>query len=612
MGYLKNKYTEEYFTGHDRKGKKLKYGVEGYDSYLNGHIRDIDLSILDQINFKNNKVLEFGFGRGEAIKYSMEHGAISYVGVDFAKPAMDLAKKFIKLHKIKNTTIYQDDALDFIKNFSKNIKNIKNIDIILMFDFIEHVPRSELKEIFTFLKKVISNKAIIAINTPNFKFDNDVIKNGLDNRNNLNTYDTSDLINETKGMHCNKYTTISLQKFMKDNNFLNITEHHFYVQNIKNNSSIYMSYRDSWIKHYQNKFPLNKNYVDDKIETPNKENPLLKLIKFTNGHLKKINLLLTEEYYKTILSLGEYDKELFNDFEKNTNHNETIFDVGSCMGINSLIFSKIVGKKGKIIAFEPNPYNLNRILINISKNENLSKNISIVNIAISNKTGSTELLLSSNIDDGYSSTSRLLNTHVEHSHQYLKKLGFFKQRIQQDTLDNFVKNSKFIPNIIKVDIEGAEHLLLLGAKETLKKYEPVLYVELHSQYCALKCTELMCSLGYENSILFEEQDNRILVKYYKDKIKKKKNNAKFKKIEKKIIDEEIFMLKNKINKIHNQNSELASKNENLKNKIIFIENENNKLDNKLTKLEKYLIKLINNPIIKTEIKIFRLFKKVFN
>jgi len=619
MGYLKDKYTKEYFTGQDKNGNKLNYGVEGYEDFLKGKIRSIDLSILNQINFKGKKILELGCGRGEAIKYGVDNGATYYDAVDFSENAIKIAKKFIKTNNIKNINLYCEDAYIFLKR-NKTIK----YDIVIMFDFVEHVPREELSKIFELIHKNTTNNSLIAINTPNFKYDNDVITNGLDKRNNINSCDTSDLNEETSGMHCNKYSTISLQNFMKKCGYVNISEQHFFIKTKIDKFYKYQSYQQQWNNCFINKFPINDNYNDDVVETTYKIDEKPSWIKFSNGLLKNINLYLTKTYLTNVFSEGEYDKQLFNDFQQNTNHKEIILDVGGFMGVDSLIFSKIVGTKGKIIAFEPNPYNLNRMLLNFSQNPQLNKNISIINVALSNKKEDTEFLLSSNIDNGHSSTSRLLNTHVEHSQEYLKELGFFKQKVKQNTLDNFIKNTKLLPDIIKVDIEGAEHLFLLGAQKYLKTHSPILYIELHSQYCSLKCTEIMDTLGYKNTILFEEPDNRILVKYYKDNTKKNKNNKTIGELENKIIKDQTNLLTNKITSLNNQNSKLTSEitslnnqNSKLTSEITSLNNQNSKLtsekqelDKKFSKLERYLIKLINNPIIKAEIKIFRLLKKV--
>jgi hypothetical protein len=89
------------------------------------------------------------------------------------------------------------------------------------------------------------------------------------------------------------------------------------------------------------------------------------------------------------------------------------------------------------------------------------------------------------------------------------------------TLDAFVKENKVIPDILKVDIEGAEYDLLLGAIGTIRKYHPILYIEIHSEFCAIRCFEILSIEGYSVSILNEELDNRIMIKASYAQSKKK-------------------------------------------------------------------------------------------
>lgn len=89
------------------------------------------------------------------------------------------------------------------------------------------------------------------------------------------------------------------------------------------------------------------------------------------------------------------------------------------------------------------------------------------------------------------------------------------------TLDDFVEEYKIVPSIMKVDIEGAEHLFLLGASNVLKKYNPIIYMETHSEFCAIRCYEILKNHNYSIEIINEEEDNRIMIKAV---VKKTLNN----------------------------------------------------------------------------------------
>ena len=237
----------------------------------------------------------------------------------------------------------------------------------------------------------------------------------------------------------------------------------------------------------------------------------LENIKFESGNLSGITLYMDAGYSKIVFPNNNTDPEMISDIKNNNPKGKTIFDVGAFIGSSSLLFSKLVTEKGEVIAFEPNSYNFSRIEKNLSFNKDLSKNIKVFNLALSNMEGEISMTLSKQIDNGYSSTSRLSASHPTLHNQNLPE-GFETQNVLVTTLDNFVKKYNYSPNIIKVDIEGAEYDFLTGAKETLKKLKPVLYIEIHSEYCAVKCYEILNSIGYYMTILKEEDDNRIMVK----------------------------------------------------------------------------------------------------
>lgn len=50
-------------------------------------------------------------------------------------------------------------------------------------------------------------------------------------------------------------------------------------------------------------------------------------------------------------------------------------------------------------------------------------------------------------------------------------------------------------DLIKIDVEGYEYKVLLGAKETLKKYNPVIIIECFDKYFE-KVNSLLNEYGY--------------------------------------------------------------------------------------------------------------------
>jgi FkbM family methyltransferase len=233
---------------------------------------------------------------------------------------------------------------------------------------------------------------------------------------------------------------------------------------------------------------------------------------FGEGQLEGTELLATDEYRASAFAGGDYDRELFADCETVDMDGSVVFDVGGYMGVSSLLFARMVGKKGRVISFEPNPWNLTRMQRNFSRNYDLGQRIEVHGLALGASRGTAAWTFSDSLDDGHSSTSRLGNAHAAISFAELRQMGFIDDVVRVTTLDAFVDEIGVIPDIVKVDIEGAEHLLLMGGARTLAQHGPTLYVEIHSAFCGLLCSELLRDLGYRMEPLLEESDGRVMIK----------------------------------------------------------------------------------------------------
>ena len=149
-------------------------------------------------------------------------------------------------------------------------------------------------------------------------------------------------------------------------------------------------------------------------------------------------------------------------------------DVGASDG---LFFKGIrfIGFKNKFIAFEPLKTNI-KYLSTIKKKY---KNFKFYTIALGARNGALMLyipyykkyLLSNWASYSKSEGKRTLQ--LRNFNMNFDKLNFKKRKIKQRKLDFF----KLKPTLIKMDVEGYENKVLLGAIKTIKKYKPVIYVE---------------------------------------------------------------------------------------------------------------------------------------
>ncbi len=138
------------------------------------------------------------------------------------------------------------------------------------------------------------------------------------------------------------------------------------------------------------------------------------------------------------------------------------YDIGANIGIYSLYYAK--SKTGSVYSFEPSVFNLRQLAKNISINT-MNDRITVVSNPLSNLTG-VATFMNGNIDEGgalsafgvnYGHDGKLINSDIKYS-----VLGF--------SLDDLLKNGLIskAPSLIKIDVDGIEHLILSGAKNTLE------------------------------------------------------------------------------------------------------------------------------------------------
>lgn len=134
----------------------------------------------------------------------------------------------------------------------------------------------------------------------------------------------------------------------------------------------------------------------------------------------------------------------------------TFVDVGAHIGRYTVMVAKTLGINGKVIACEPSPDTFSALMRNIRVN-NLS-NVTALNLAVGDRDGTGILY--------FHGTDPILHSLVR------KAANSVPVTIR--TLDSLLSELKIDDlKLVKIDVEGAEMLVLRGAKETLQKYHPL-------------------------------------------------------------------------------------------------------------------------------------------
>lgn len=156
------------------------------------------------------------------------------------------------------------------------------------------------------------------------------------------------------------------------------------------------------------------------------------------------------------LSVRAYEPLETEFVKKEIKKGNVVLDLGAHIGYYTLIFAKLVGENGKVIAFEPDPDNFALLEKNVKVND--YQNVTLVQKVISNKTGKAKLYLSE-VTPGH----RIYNSVDSH------------QSIETETirLDDYFKNYDGKIDFIKMDIEGAEGEAIQGMTSLLERNENV-------------------------------------------------------------------------------------------------------------------------------------------
>lgn len=178
--------------------------------------------------------------------------------------------------------------------------------------------------------------------------------------------------------------------------------------------------------------------------------------------------------------VGRWEPESQALFQKVIYKGAVVYDLGANNGIHSLLFSQLAGPAGTVYSFEPLGTNCKEVEINAGLNN--AKNIRIVNAAVSDKSGKMTFHLGLHDKQG-----SIVGIGVESG-----------QDITVDviTLDEFMASGNLSPDFIKIDIEGAESLALVGFENSFDNIRPVLFIELHTPEQDRKVGEFLLRHGY--------------------------------------------------------------------------------------------------------------------
>ncbi len=192
------------------------------------------------------------------------------------------------------------------------------------------------------------------------------------------------------------------------------------------------------------------------------------LLALVNGHavLKLSDPAFSPRFYvanrmerRKILE-SHNEKELLEIFLEEIQPGDTVFDIGANIGLYTLPSAMKVKETGAVHAFEPAPPWLERLLENLRLNG--FENVEVYGVALSDRNETGDFSMKGTPGSGMGSIVETYDKHIGAGRV---------EKIQVPVVHGggFLEQQHIpVPNIVKIDVEGAELPVLRGLEKSLK------------------------------------------------------------------------------------------------------------------------------------------------
>jgi FkbM family methyltransferase len=189
----------------------------------------------------------------------------------------------------------------------------------------------------------------------------------------------------------------------------------------------------------------------------------------------------------------KYDPELMALAKELAAPGSVVWDLGANVGLFTLAAAFAAGRAGRVVAVEADPW-VAQLLGRSARSAPASHApISVVAAAVSNRAGRVDLAISSR-SRAANHLSDVQGSPLAGAHQKILSVPSL-------SLDDLLLTHP-APQVLKIDIEGAEDLALQGAKRVLD-LGPIVLCEVHDQNVAA-VSEALLGRGYE---LFDAEES---------------------------------------------------------------------------------------------------------
>lgn len=165
------------------------------------------------------------------------------------------------------------------------------------------------------------------------------------------------------------------------------------------------------------------------------------------------NKIYLDEKDSLFLSVYGFHEKTETEIVKNEiKEGNVVLDIGANIGYYTVLFAKLVGEAGKVYAFEAEASNFKILKKNVY--ENNYNNVMLEQKAVSNKSGTVKFYIGKDSN----TENQLFKPNVKHE----------EIEVESVSIDEYFKQLNQKIDFVKMDIQGAEPLVIEGMTEIIK------------------------------------------------------------------------------------------------------------------------------------------------
>ncbi len=186
----------------------------------------------------------------------------------------------------------------------------------------------------------------------------------------------------------------------------------------------------------------------------------------------KLMLNTHTELSRTLYIEGTYEPNEFYFLSRILKPGMHFVDIGANNGLFSLFATSYIWPNGCSYAIEPSPREITKLTQNVRLNTLPPSSVKILEFALSDLPGERELLVAEDKYDGHNTLGHFIYDTNEKE----------RTSVKAETLDRLVQKGDIKKvDVMKIDAEGSEYAILRGSTVSIKKFRPIILIEICDQ-----------------------------------------------------------------------------------------------------------------------------------